>query len=371
MDFDYTGEQRELRAQARRFLEERCPPSRVRRALDIADGAPDRELLDAVADLGWLGVAIPESEGGIGLGHVELCALAEELGRALLPGPFASSVYFFTEALRIAGSDAQRRRWLPQIAAGAATGCVAFFEGAGELDATARTARVEGGRLGGTKQPVVDGMAADACVVLAEDADGPGLFLAALGADGVGRTPLHAIDGSRPLARLRFDGIPVERLGGPGAGLALAQRVLERAAVPLAFEQLGAADRCLEMARDYALQRRAFGRPIGGFQAVKHRLADMYVRNELARSNAYYAAWALANDAPQLGAAAAAARIAATEAFEFAARDSIQVHGGIAITWDADPHLFLRRARHCAAVAGGVDWWAERLVSALAAGQEG
>jgi alkylation response protein AidB-like acyl-CoA dehydrogenase len=369
MDFDYTHEQRELQAQARRFLEERCPPARVRRALEVTDGAPDRVLFEAIAGLGWLGVAVPESEGGVGLGHVELCALAEELGRALLPGPFASSVYFFAEALRIAGSDAQRSRWLPQVASGAATGCAAFFEGAGELDATGRAARVEGGRLRGTKQPVPDGMAADACVVLAEDAHGPGLFLAALGAGSVERTPLHAFDGSRPLARLRFDGVAVERLGGAGEGLVLAQRVLERAAVPIAFEQLGAADRCLEMARDYALQRRAFGRPIGGFQAVKHRLADVYVRNELARSNAYYAAWALANDAPELGAAAAAARIAATEAAEFAARENIQVHGGIAITWEADPHLFLRRARHCAAVAGGADWWSERLAAGLAAGQ--
>ncbi|MGA0083605.1 MAG: acyl-CoA dehydrogenase family protein [Steroidobacteraceae bacterium] len=370
MDFDYTSEQRELQAQARRFLAEHCPPSTVRRALDVADGAPDLELLKAIADLGWLGVAIPESEGGIGLGHVELCALAEELGRALLPGPFASSVYFFAETLRVAGSVAQRQRWLPLIASGDAIGCTAFYEGVGELDSTSCEARVEGGRLYGIKQPVVDGMAADACVVMARDSDGLGLFLAAPLDDGVERTQLHSIDGSRPLARLRFDGVEVDRLGGPGEGIALARRTLERAAVPLAFEQVGAADRCLEMARDYALQRRAFGRPIGSFQAIKHRLADMYVRNELARSNAYYAAWALATDAPQLGAAAAAARIAATEAFEFAARENIQVHGGIAITWEADPQLFLRRARHCAVVAGSADWWAEQLVTALTAVQE-
>ena len=240
MEFDYTSDQRELQAQARRFLAEHCPPSTVRGALDVADGAPDRALLKAVAGLGWLGVAIPESEGGIGLGHVELCALAEELGRALLPGPFASSVYFFAEALRVAGTAVQRQRWLPLIASGDAIGCTAFFEGVGELDSTNCETRVEGGRLYGTKEPVVDGMAADACVVMARDSDGLGLFLTAPldHHHGVERTQLHAIDGSRPLARLRFDGVMVDRLGGPGEVIALARRVLERAAVPLAFEQV-------------------------------------------------------------------------------------------------------------------------------------
>lgn len=365
MDFDYTSEQRELRAQARRFLEENCPPARMRGALSAPDAAPDRGFMAAIAELGWNGVSIPESLGGIGLGHVEQCALAEELGRALMPGPFASTVYFFAEALRIAGTPAQQAEWLPKVAQGAASGCAAFFEGPGELGTSACEATVESGRMRGVKQPVVDGACADVCVVLARDAQGPGFFLVQLDQAGVSRTPLHSLDDSRPVARLAFDGVAAERLGAPGEGLVLARRVLERAAVLLAFEQLGIADRCLEMARDHALQRRAFGRPIGGFQAIKHRLADMYVKNELARSNAYYAAWALAADAPELGAAAAAARIAATDASEFAARESIQVHGGIAITWEADPHLYLRRARHCALVAGSADWWAEQLVAGL------
>lgn len=371
MDFDYSAEQRELRDQARRFLDEHCPPARMRRALSAPDTGPDREFMSAVAQLGWAGVAIPEPFGGLGLGRVEQCALAEELGRALMPGPFASSVYFFAEALRIAGSAAQQTEWLPRIAQGTASGCVAFFEGAGELDSTACEARVESGLLQGVKQPVIDGASADACVVLARDGTGKSLFLVPLAAPGVDRTPLHSIDDSRPVARLGFGSVTAERLGAPGQGEALAMRVLERAAVLLAFEQLGAADRCLEMARDHALQRRAFGRPIGGFQAIKHRLADMYVKNELARSNAYYAAWALEAEAPELGSAAAAARIAATEASEFAARENIQVHGGIAITWEADPHLYLRRARHCALVAGSADWWAERLVAGLNGGAGG
>jgi hypothetical protein len=167
------------------------------------------------------------------------------------------------------------------------------------------------------------------------------------------------------VARLSFSDVPVERVGDAGEGGALVERIVNRAAVPIAFEQLGGADRSLELARDYALERRTFGRPIGSYQAIKHRLADMYVKNELARSTAYYAAWALASAAPELPRAAAMARVAASDAFGFAARESIQIHGGIGVTWEASPHLFFRRARHLSLVCGAPDGWAERLAADL------
>jgi alkylation response protein AidB-like acyl-CoA dehydrogenase len=364
MDFDYSAEQRELRDQARQFLAENWPCSRMRTLLEQPEVATGREFCSRVAELGWMGATIPEALGGAGLGHVELCALAEELGRALVPGPLSSTLFGFTEALRVAGDDAERARWFPRIAAGEIHGSLAFHEGAGDPDATACTAEVRDGRLYGVKWPVTDGVFADVAVVLALEQGNPSMQLVELDAT-VQRLPLPSLDDSRPVCRLAFDGIPARRLGDPGQGRALVAGIMQRLAVLCAFEQLGGADRCLEMARDHALQRRAFGRPIGSFQAIKHRLADMYVRNELARSNAYLAAWALAQDAPELGVAAAAARLAASDAYEFAARENLQVHGGIAITWEADPHLYLRRARQLGAVAGSMGYWAERLTGEL------
>jgi alkylation response protein AidB-like acyl-CoA dehydrogenase len=220
-------------------------------------------------------------------------------------------------------------------------------------------------RLEGTKIPVTDGDVADVAIVLAADAGVPSLFVVDLTQTGVRRTPLESIDGTRGLACLHFDGAHAERLGAKGDGLRLVDTVMQRAAVMLAFEQIGGADRCLEAARDYALQRYAFGRQIGGNQAIKHRLADMYVKNELARSSAYYAAWALAADTRELPVAAASARIAAGEAFGFAAKENIQIHGGVGITWEADAHLYFRRARQLSLVAGSASVWNEYLVCAL------
>lgn len=364
MDFDYSPEQCELRRQARRFLEDRYSPSMMRAALEQENLGFGRSLHRAMADLGWAGVTIAEEEGGLGMGHVDLCALAEEMGRALVPGPFASTVYGLVEALRLAGTAVQRQHWLGAVAAGSVTGCLALAEGPGDVDATACEAAVVDGKLHGSKWPVTDGALADVAVVLAREGTGTALFLVSLD-EGVVRTPLASLDGSRPVCRMEFRGVAAERLGPGIDGRSLAAALLDRMAVPLAFEQIGGADRCLEMARAHALDRRAFGRPIGSFQAIKHRLVDMYVKNEMARSNAYYAAWALATGAPQLRTAAATARIAATEAFEFASRENLQVHGGIAITWAADPHLFLRRSRQLGTVAGSPDYWGERLVSAL------
>jgi alkylation response protein AidB-like acyl-CoA dehydrogenase len=191
------------------------------------------------------------------------------------------------------------------------------------------------------------------------------LFLVDLADRGVERTPLESLDPSRDVARLSFSEVPVELVGESGAGGVLIERIFGRAAVPIAFEQLGGADRSLEFARDHALERHTFGRPIGSYQAIKHRLADMYVKNELARSTAYYAAWALASGAAELPRAAAMARVAASDAFGFAARENIQIHGGVGVTWEASPHLYFRRARQLSLVCGAPDGWAERLAADL------
>jgi alkylation response protein AidB-like acyl-CoA dehydrogenase len=368
MNFDYSDEQQQLKSEARRFLQDCCPPAAMRRLLEDDTPAFDRRIWGGIAELGWLGTVIPERYAGLGLGYVELCAIAEELGRALAPVPFASTLYFFAEGLLLAGSEAQCARWLPRIAHGEVIGCWAIAEGPGRSGGI--TAHVHDNRLTGAKIPVIDGNVADVALVLANEAGGASLFLVELAQSAVLRTPLQSLDDSRGVAHLSFEDAEVERVGRPGEGVRLVDQVLQRAAVLLAFEQVGGADRCLEVAREYGLRRYAFGRPIGSFQAIKHRLADIYVRNELARNNAYYAAWALDTRAKELPAAAAAARIAASDAFGFASKENIQIHGGMGFTWEADAHLYFRRARHLSLAAGSPAAWCEFLVATCAGESE-
>jgi alkylation response protein AidB-like acyl-CoA dehydrogenase len=364
MNFDYTDDQKLLKDQARKLLEAGCSPVTVRAVLNDATKAYDHDLWKVVSEQGWLGAAITEEYGGQGLGYIELYAIAEELGRACAPLPLASTVYSFAEALTLAGSDAQKAHLLLKIAAGHAIGCFATSEGPGPVAAASLHTRVERGRLYGIKLPVTDGDVADVAVVLANESGQPGLYLVDL-TSGVHREALKTLDPTRSAAKLTFNGAIAERLGGAGEGLALTDAVMDRAAVLLAFEQLGGAHKCLEMAKAYAMERYAFGRVIGSYQAIKHKLADIYVKNELARSNAYYGAWALNADAAELPIAAAAARIAASEAFWFGAKENIQTHGSMGFTWEADCHLYYRRSRQLSLVAGAPRIWKERLVSEL------
>ena len=369
MNFDFSDEQQQLRDQARRFLTERCPPRAVREVLE--GRAPyDRELWKGFAEMGFLGVAIPETYGGAGAGQLELCVLAEEVGRVLAPLPFSSTVYLAAEALKLAGSEAQQQKWLPLIAAGEAIGTLALFEGRGQPSPQAIRAMVQDGVLSGVKRPVPDGAIADFAIVVARSGHSGreqdiGLFLVDLSGDGVTIKSLQSIDPSRGQAEIRFESTKAEPLGAPGEGWSLVTQLLDRAAVLIAFEQIGGADRALEMGRDYALDRIAFGRPIGSFQAIKHMLADMYVAATLARSNAYYGAWALSTDAAELPEAAAAARISATEAFQHCAKNNIQVHGGMGFTWEFDCHLYYRRANALALLLGGPPYWEDRLIERM------
>jgi alkylation response protein AidB-like acyl-CoA dehydrogenase len=365
VNFDFSDDQKSLKDQARKFLADKAGAKANRRVLDDAKVSYDDGPWRAVAELGWLGVAIPEEHGGLALGRLELCVLAEELGRAVAPIPFSSTVYFFAEALMLAGAEAQKAALLPKVAAGEVIGCFALSEGPGVATAASIQAKFDGATLNGTKIPVTDGDCASHAVVVAREGAGVSLVLVELDQPGVTRTTLKTLDPSRGHAKLEFKNAKAERLGGAGEGWELAEAVLDRAAVLLAFEQVGGAQACLEMAGAYAKERVAFARPIGSFQAIKHKLADMYVAIEVARSNAYYGAWALSTEAAELPFAAAASRAAASDAYYLCAKENIQTHGGIGFTWDVDCHLFFRRAKLLAVQAGAPAVWKEKLVKRL------
>ncbi len=363
MNFDFPDDLKQLRDEARRFLQERCPPAAARRVLE-SDAPYDRALWQEMARMGWVGAAIPEEYGGVGLGHLAVCVLAEELGRAIAPVPFSSSVYLATEAILAYGSGAQKQRWLPRLAAGEAIGTLAHAERPGIADPRRLTAHVEDGRLSGSKIAVPDGDVADLAVVTVNGGRRPWLYLVDLAAPGVTREAVETFDPSRSHARITFAGASAEPLDGADSAEQV-RRLLDRAAVLMAFEQLGGAEAALEMARDYALQRYAFGRPIGSFQAIKHKLAEVYIAVELARSNAYYGAWALHSDAAELPVAAAVARIAACDAGWIATKENIQTHGGMGFTWQFDCHLYYRRARLLGLALGSAREWKHRLVDTL------
>jgi alkylation response protein AidB-like acyl-CoA dehydrogenase len=340
MNFDFSDDQKYLKEQARKFLAERANIGSVRAVLDGEKVSHDVSLWAGIAEMGWLGAAIPEEYGGLGLGELELCVIAEEMGRSLAAVPWASTVYLLAEALKLAGSEEQKHAVLPQLAAGEVIGCVAASEGPGEPRLETLTTSFNGSTVSGTKIPVADGDIATHALVLAKHNGGSSLML---------------VDMSSA----------AQLIGQSGDGLGLLARLYDRAAVLIAFEQIGGSQACLDMATEYAKGRYAFSRQIGSFQAIKHKLADMYVALEIARSNAFYGAWALSCDAPELPLAAAAARIAACEAYYLATKENIQTHGGMGFTWDVDCHLFYRRAKLLAVQIGAPGIWKEKLVSRL------
>lgn len=366
MNFDFSDDQKLLRQTAREFLSAHAPLSMCRAVLE-SDASYSDTLWKEVAALGWLGTAIPEAYGGVGFGRLELAVIAEEIGRALAPIPFSSSAYLASEAILSLGSEAQRRTYLPKLASGEWIGTFAHAEQAGHPVPTAIRTVLTADAIRGDKIPVAHGDIAHVALVTAKHGETVGLALVDLAAPAVERSRVRSIDPSRSLAALRFQGAPAQWLGETACGWDRVQAVLDRAAVLMAFEQLGGATRALEMTREFTLGRYAFGRPVASFQAIKHRLADLYVETELARSNCYYGAWALENDAPELGLAACGARASASDAFELASKEMIQLHGGVGYTWEFDCHLFYRRAKWLAAVLDGADRWRDRLVERLTA----
>ena len=374
MNFDFSEAQKLLRTTARDYLEDRAPLGLARSVLE-SDATMSRELWEEAAEMGWLGAAIPETWGGAGFGHGELVLIAEELGRALAPIPFVTSAAV-AEAILVAGSEAQKERYLPGFANGDRIGTLALAEARGVVRPVNVRARLSaGGTLDGAKIGAPDGASANLALVLARDDSGR-LVLALADLEGVARTAEESIDPSRPSAGFAFDATPAEPLSGGdgdgngvgnGDGWSLLRRILDRAAVLQAFEQLGTAQRAFDLTREQVLDRHAFGRPIGSFQAIKHRMADLYATLEIARSNCWFAAWALANDDVGLPLAACTARVAATEACSDTSVEMVQLFGGAGFTWELDCHLFYRRARTLALALGPPAEWRDRLVDCLAA----
>jgi acyl-CoA dehydrogenase len=346
VNFDFSDEQKALQDAVSRLLANHPGLSSARRALN-GEALMDRALWQALGRDGWLGAHE--------LGYETLCLIAEAVGRSMAAIPFSSSAVLFTDALVRGGSDAQRTRCLPALMRGERIGAVAWV---GD-----RVPSFRDGRLDGQRSAVMDGQCADWFLVLADVEGKPGFFLVAADAPGLQCEPQDSLDPSHAFARLTLVDVPAEPLPGLQDARSV-EALFQRTAVVLAFEQIGAADAALELATNYAKARMAFGRPIGSFQAVKHKLADVYIANQLARANAYYGAWALESQAPQLALAAAVARVSATEALNRAARESIQVHGGVAVTWQHDAHLFYRRSQCLALMLGGLREWQSRLVDA-------
>jgi alkylation response protein AidB-like acyl-CoA dehydrogenase len=366
MNFDFSEEQKLLQKTARDYLEDNAPLSVCRAVLESKE-THSEELWKGAAEMGWLGAAVPEEYGGAGFGHLELALIAGEVGRALAPIPFASSVYLATEALLVAGTAAQKKEHLTRLVAGETIGCLAIAERAGQIGENSVQVSYAKGKLNGTKVPVLDGDIAGLGVVAARSAEGVTLVLANLDDASVTRESVRSIDPARSQGKITFKNTPAEVLGTAGEGWALTEQILDRAAVLLAFEQLGAAERAFEITKDYAMGRYAFGRPIASFQAIKHRLADLYVALELARSNAYYGAWALENDSPELATAACGARVSATEALDLAGTEMIQIHGGVGYTWEYDCHMFYRRSKLLGLAIGSASEWREKLIQRLEA----
>ena len=364
MNFEFSDEQNLLREQALGFLGEHCPYSAVRDILD-GDAPYDEELWKQIAELGWTAVVIPEAHGGLGLSYLELSVIAEELGRAVAPVPFSSSVYLATEAILMAGSEAQKEKWLPRLATGDAIGAFALGEGPGQPRPEKLATVATGNGISGVKIPVADGDIADFAVVVArsDTGDGARLFLAEL--DGAARESVGTLDPTRSHAQITFEDSAAEPLGADGEGWTTTQHLLDRAAVLFAWEQVGGANAALEMAKAYALERYAFGRPIASYQAIKHKLAQAYVKNTLARANCYYGAWALSTDADELPTAAATARVSATQAYYYASKENIQTHGGMGFTWEFDCQFHYRRAKLLSVNIGSEATWQDKLITAI------
>ncbi|HKF74830.1 MAG TPA: acyl-CoA dehydrogenase family protein [Candidatus Dormibacteraeota bacterium] len=345
----FTPEQEELRRSLRRFLDEVSPVAEVRRLMDTEEGYDPKVWSRMATELGLQGIHVPEAMGGAGLGQVELAVVFEELGRRLACVPYFSTVGLAVNTLLASGDEAAQAELLPRLASGEATGTLAVLEDAGtwDLDGLGTQARRsgEGWVLDGHKSFVVDGHTADVVLVAARTPAGLAVLAVEGGAAGLERVPVPTLDQTRKLARLELSGTPARLVGEAGGAETWLRRALDLAAVALAAEQVGSAQRCLDMTVAYAKVRQQFGRPIGSFQAIKHRCADMLLRVESARAAAYYAAWAAAEDADELPAVASLARAYCSDACSWVAGETIQVHGGIGFTWEHDAHLYFKRAK--------------------------
>jgi alkylation response protein AidB-like acyl-CoA dehydrogenase len=379
MDIGFSEEQELLRDTARKFLDSECDTRFVRRMM-ATETAITPEFWNSLAENGWLGITYPEEDGGAGLGLLDLVVLMEEIGRAVMPGPFPATVLLGGAAIAEAGAAAQRREWLPRIASGKAKATLAWTEPNARWDAAAITAGAReaagGFLLSGSKMFVPDAHLADVLVVAARSRDGStmedgvSLFLVPRDTAGVEVRLLPSIDETRKTCEVRFDNavLPAAALLGElHRGWAPLARVVDKAAVALSAEMCGAAQRVLDITVDYAKMRTTFGKPIGSYQAVKHKCADMLIDIENAKSLTYYAAWAVDEADPDAVMAVSMAKAAASDAGRKVCAAGIQLHGGIGMTWEHDLHLYLKRAKADEVALGDATWHRERIARLMGA----
>ena len=373
MDFGFSQEQDLLRSTARKFLENECTSTFVRARMEEPAGVTD-DFWMKLAEQGWLGLIYPEEYGGSDLGFVDLTVLMEEMGRCVMPGPFFSTVLLGGLAILEAGSPEQKKEWLPKIAAGQAKATLALTEPNARWDAAGVTVTAKEGKggfvLNGTKLFVPDAHLADVSVVVARTAegkspeDGVSLFLVPKGTKGVEVKLLPTMDQTRKLCEVAFKNVEVGAdalMGQAGSGWAPLARVIDRATVALCAEMCGGAQKVLEMTVEYAKIRQAFGRPIGSYQGVKHKAADMLVDVENSKSITYYAAWAMDEDVPEGPLAVSMAKAYVSDAYRRVAGAGIQLHGGIGFTWEHDLHLYFKRAKGSEFTFGDATWHRERV----------
>ena len=371
MQFSFTAEQQEFRQVLRRFFEDTSTPQAVRRLMETETGWDAAAWRDLNDKLGLCGVHVPEEYGGQGFGFVELGIVLEEMGRALVCAPYFASTVLATTAILNGATEAQKQALLPPLVAGEALATLAFAEPSGRWDGAGTTVAAtpaEGRfRLDGVKSFVLDGVAADLVIVLArrpgsEGEEGLSLFSVRGDAPGLTRRALKPLDPTRKIARLEFAAVEADLIGVEDGAAAPFAKTLAQAAACLASEMVGGAERLRESALDYANLRMQFGRPIASFQSMKHKQADMLLEVELAKSAAYQAAQAAAEDDPEFPALASLAKAAASEAYLQTAIHTIQIHGGIGFTWDNDTHLWFKRAKSSEVFLGDPTWHRERML---------
>jgi alkylation response protein AidB-like acyl-CoA dehydrogenase len=369
VNFAFSEEQEELRRTVRAFLEQKSPSAEVRRLMETEEGYDPAVWEQMGSQLGLQGLAIPEEYGGSGYSYVELIVVLEEMGRALLAAPYFSTVALAANAILHSGDDAAKKELLPGIASGDTIATLAMTEDNGRWDAEGITATAtksgDGYTIDGHKMFVLDGHTANLIIVAAKTGDNVSLFTVAGDADGLTRTALATMDQTRKQARLEFSGTPAKLLGTEGEGWPVLSRVLDLAAVALAAEQVGGAQMCLDMSVDYAKVRVQFGRPIGSFQAIKHKCADMLLEVESAKSAAYYAGWAAAELNDELPTVASLAKAYCSDAYFHAAAENIQIHGGIGFTWEHDAHLYFKRAKSSQLLLGDPTYHRELLAQRI------
>ncbi|HTR70178.1 MAG TPA: acyl-CoA dehydrogenase family protein [Mycobacteriales bacterium] len=367
--FAFTDDQLELRRTVRGFCERRSPEHEVRRLMETTAGYDPAVWTSLATELGVVGLAVPEDLGGSGGGILEQLVVLEELGRRLVCAPYLASAVLATHTLVESADTAAQERWLPALAAGEMIATLAVAEESGRWDPTgiATTAQLDGSgwRVSGVKSYVLDGTIADLLLVAARTPDGVSLFAIEANADGVTRTALQTVDLTRKLARIEFARTPATPVATIGGGTRTLERVLEVAVTALAAEQVGGAQVALDMAVDYAKQRVQFGRPIGSFQAVKHRCADMLLEVESARTAAYYAGWCIADDTADRSEAVSVAKSSCSAAYVAVAAGNIQVHGGIGFTWEHPAQLYFKRAKSSEALFGQPSRWREQLAGLI------